>query len=99
MEYQPFAVAVVAVVLCGWFVRQLVRQVKEHATAAAESHVKALLERERAERVYAACADILDECRAAAQAAFDAAGEAEEHAESFVIEDEDDYDFGQDDND
>lgn len=79
-----------AVAVVGWWVRQLTIRVDRAADRAEESHVKALIERERAERVRADCLDVLAQCKSASAAAWGYAIEAEEAAESVEPADTDD---------
>lgn len=81
-----------AAVLVGWLVRYLVRRVEDAQTAAAHSHLLAVLERERCERLAAECRGIRDDCHLAASAAHDAAADAEEFVESVELEDDEDDD-------
>ena len=71
-----------SVALVCWMVHTLLRRVDEAQKAAAQSHVLAVLERERCERLVAECREIKGECHLAAAVAHDAAADAEEYAES-----------------
>jgi hypothetical protein len=80
-EIQPVLFFFAAVAVFAWFVRLLVRHVDQAAGAAAQSHVLALTERERCERLLADCRAARDECRSAAAVALDAMSDAEDAAE------------------
>jgi hypothetical protein len=80
-----------------WMVRTLMKRVEDCQTAAAHSHILAVLERERCEAIRRECQDIRAECNVAAAAAHDAMADAEEFAESIEViepddDDDDDYD-------
>ena len=86
----------VLVLACGamaWMVRTLMRHVEDCQKSAANSHMLAVLERERCQAILAQCQEIRGDCHLAASVANDAAADAEEYAESaepFDVSDDDD---------
>lgn len=74
-----------------WMVRTLIKHVEDCQSAAAHSHILAVLERERCEAIRNECRDLRSDCHVAATVAHEAMEEAEEMVESiepFKDEDE-----------
>lgn len=94
-EIYHIGVLALATLSVGWMVRHLVKRVEDAQSAAAQSHVLAVLERERAERVRREVEELVEQARLYASVAHDAAADAEDFVESVELadeeEDEDDY--------
>ena len=96
-EITTLGIWITACLLMAWMVRTLMKHVEDCRAAAAQSHILAVLERERCERIAAECREVRSECQFAASVAHDAAADAEEYAES--VEPLDDNPFDDDDDD
>ncbi len=79
-----------AVFIMCWMVRTHMRWVEACQSAAAQSHILAVLERERCEDIRQECRELRGECHLAAAAAHEAAADAEEFAESVEPDDDED---------
>lgn len=81
-DITTLAIWTAAVFVMCWMVNVLVKHVESHSKGAAQSHMLAVLERERCQAILDQCREMRSECGIAASAAYDAAADAEEFAES-----------------
>ncbi len=93
-EIYHLGILALSVLLVGYMVRTLVNRVESAQSAAAQSHILAVLERERTERLRREVEELTEQARLYASVAHDAAVEAEDYAESVDDTGEEDEDYG-----